>query len=104
MGVSLTHTGDKSNHIVTLHLPQMLYLWPFIAFFSFPLILPSALSLLHSLISVLQVLVSPSPIPKWPTVRKLLLTLTYTSIALTATLLIIHYNTIIHPFTLADNR
>ncbi|KAK1074498.1 glucosyltransferase [Friedmanniomyces endolithicus] len=32
--------GDKANHTATLHLPQMLYLWPFITFFSWPLLLP----------------------------------------------------------------
>ncbi|CAG7561585.1 unnamed protein product [Fusarium equiseti] len=32
--------GDKSNHVATIHLPQMLYIWPFFAFFSLPLLLP----------------------------------------------------------------
>jgi alpha-1,2-glucosyltransferase len=41
---SLTEVGDKSNHVATLHLTQMLYLWPFIAFFSFPLFLPTIIS------------------------------------------------------------
>ncbi|XP_044724046.1 DIE2/ALG10 family domain-containing protein [Hirsutella rhossiliensis] len=61
--------GDKSNHVATIHLAQMLYIWPFFAFFSLPLLLPIALLGI---------------------------------IALSG--LIVRYNTIIHPFTLADNR
>ena len=36
--------GDKSNHIATIHLTQMLYIWPFFAFFSAPLLISSVLS------------------------------------------------------------
>ncbi|TVY33336.1 Dol-P-Glc:Glc(2)Man(9)GlcNAc(2)-PP-Dol alpha-1,2-glucosyltransferase, partial [Lachnellula subtilissima] len=87
--------GDKSNHVATIHLPQLLYIWPFIAFFSFPLILPPALSLLSSTLS-------PSIPRAWKYTYAL--NAVYITSALVLTLGIIKYNTIIHPFTLADNR
>jgi hypothetical protein len=96
--------GDKSNHVATIHLPQLLYLWPFIAFFSWPLLLSPALSLLQYASETINYLIIPSPIPKLPTLRKLAFLAAYTAVALLATLLVIHFNTIIHPFTLADNR
>lgn len=68
------------------------------AFFSAPLIIPISISFLQSLASLLS-------IPLFPRlVRKYLLVSAYIAITLVATLLIIKYNTIIHPFTLADNR
>ncbi|TVY88273.1 Dol-P-Glc:Glc(2)Man(9)GlcNAc(2)-PP-Dol alpha-1,2-glucosyltransferase, partial [Lachnellula willkommii] len=84
--------GDKSNHVATIHLPQLLYIWPFITFFSAPLILPA-------LSSLLSATTSPSS-PAW----RYVLNAAYASAALVLTLGIIKYNTIIHPFTLADNR
>ncbi|KAL6923609.1 hypothetical protein ACHAP8_001349 [Fusarium lateritium] len=41
--------GDKSNHVATIHLPQMLYIWPFFAFFSLPLLIPYVLPLINVL-------------------------------------------------------
>ncbi|KAF2398978.1 hypothetical protein EJ06DRAFT_531286 [Trichodelitschia bisporula] len=82
--------GDKSNHVATIHLPQMLYLWPFMLFFSFPLIIPPFAS---RLIDAFRL---PAP-------RRLANTgifLACTGLALAA----VHWNTIVHPFTLADNR
>lgn len=67
----------------------MLYLWPYMLFFSWPII---AQSLLQGNISVCK---SWSEIP-----RKVLLLGTVTNAAMA----VIHYNTIVHPFTLADNR
>jgi len=87
--------GDKSNHVATIHLPQMLYIWPFIAFFSAPLILPPAVSFTLSLFT--------SSGPSKPTWRYVLAA-AYAAGALFVTLGIVKYNTIIHPFTLADNR
>jgi alpha-1,2-glucosyltransferase len=76
----------------------MLYIWPFITFFSAPLIAPISFSFLQNLISLLS-------IPLFPRLkRKYLLVSTYIFIALVTTLIIIKYNTIVHPFTLADNR
>ncbi|KFY62572.1 hypothetical protein V496_04512 [Pseudogymnoascus sp. VKM F-4515 (FW-2607)] len=78
--------GDKSNHVATLHLTQMLYLWPFIAFFSFPLFVPTIVSAFFS--------------PTLPRAS----TLTWAILAIALSLGIVHFNTLIHPFTLADNR
>lgn len=76
----------------------MLYIWPFIAFFSAPLIIPVALSLLQRSIKLLA-------LPLFPRlVWQYLLTTTYSALALAAALAIVKFNTIIHPFTLADNR
>lgn len=76
----------------------MLYIWPLVTFFSAPLIIPIGISFLRNLASLLL-------IPLFPRlVQKYLLISSYTAIALAATLLVIKYNTIIHPFTLADNR
>jgi alpha-1,2-glucosyltransferase len=63
----------------------MLYLWPFIAFFSFPLFLPTVVSAL-------------SPTLPRPS------TLAWSLFAVSLSLGVVHFNTLIHPFTLADNR
>ncbi|KAJ2970387.1 hypothetical protein NUW58_g9713 [Xylaria curta] len=84
--------GDKSNHVATLHLAQMLYIWPFFAFFSAPLFIPQFLkqflagfsNQVFSVRTAINALVSCG--------------------ALVVVLLIVRFNTIIHPFTLADNR
>ncbi|KAG4025292.1 hypothetical protein MFRU_061g00110 [Monilinia fructicola] len=95
--------GDKTNHVATIHLPQLLYLWPFIAFFSFPLLLPALFSSLSSIITntlhPTRLLTSPLHIQ-----LRTLTTLALTLASLLGSLIIIKYNTIIHPFTLADNR
>ncbi|EQL00149.1 glycosyltransferase family 59 protein [Ophiocordyceps sinensis CO18] len=49
--------GDKSNHVATLHLAQMLYIWPLFAFFSLPLFLPYVISV----VKVPKWTTSPSP-------------------------------------------
>ncbi|KAI1141999.1 glycosyltransferase family 59 protein [Hypoxylon sp. FL0543] len=111
--------GDKSNHVATLHLAQMLYIWPLFAFFSAPLLVPNLLAL------ALQPFTPPANAPLPPkspkaksdprqsTALKLFTLLgsshTTQSIilltaALVAAILIVRFNTIIHPFTLADNR
>ena len=90
--------------MASLNPVQMLYIWPYIAFFSFPVLLPS---LIPSLLSVLPTGISRSlPVPIRPsrststTIPRLVVLLP----TLAATLAIVHYNTVIHPFTLADNR
>jgi alpha-1,2-glucosyltransferase len=82
-------TGDKSNHIATIHLPQMLYLQPYILFFSFPLLIHSLISRQFSL-----------PTSLGQITRAIFVLGTATNLATLA----VHYNTIVHPFTLADNR
>ena len=62
----------------------MLYIWPFITFFSWPLLLPQVLDM-NSLRSRM-----PRPV-----------------IAITVMVImtsVVHFNTVVHPFTLADNR
>src|SRR5947207_10332567 len=69
----------------------MLYIWPFMMFFSFPLIYPY----------VLAAFLLPQ---RLRSVQKLLPRIHVILGALAIALVIIHYNTIIHPFMLADNR
>lgn len=104
--LSLTKTpGDKSNHVATIHLPQLLYLFVFIAFFSVPLLIPSIISFLRPLISLLTPSLASKPDISPPTpMWKIALTSTFILGSLLTTLLIIHFNTLVHPFTLADNR
>jgi alpha-1,2-glucosyltransferase len=93
-------------------LPQLLYFWAFIAFFSLPIILPSAVPTLLSLASQIIALLSGSsnaqqastPSSATQGNRRLVFTITHFCTALIVTVLIIKCNTIIHPFTLADNR
>ncbi|KAF7945157.1 hypothetical protein EAE96_009936 [Botrytis aclada] len=95
--------GDKSNHVATIHLSQLLYLWPFIAFFSFPLLIPALFSFLsNSIDNILH----PSKFLTSSLNTQLRTFMTFGLIlaSLLGFLAIIKYNTIIHPFTLADNR
>ncbi|KAK7741763.1 glucosyltransferase [Cytospora paraplurivora] len=100
--------GDKSNHIATIHLPQMLYIWPLFTFFSAPLMIPFIMLLFPLIFNTF----SQTQWQKWDLykIQKLYLSyiknvniLGYASL-IPAALAIIHLNTIIHPFTLADNR
>ncbi|KAK8202896.1 putative glucosyltransferase [Phyllosticta capitalensis] len=95
--------GDKSNHIATLHLPQMLYIWPYILFFSFPILAPSIIS---ALLSLLPATALPASIQSWasPGQRDLLPRVAVIAAWTLVAALVVHFNTIIHPFTLADNR
>ena len=80
-----------------MHLTQMLYIWPYFFFFSFPLLAPYLLNALipqNLLPPILQNGSQKHTLPRFainiPT--------------LAVMLAIVHYNTIVHPFTLADNR
>jgi alpha-1,2-glucosyltransferase len=97
--------GDKSNHIATIHFPQLLYLFAFIAFFSGPLLIPSIIYFLRPFVSLLvpslaSKSASSPPTPIW----KILSTGIFGLGLFFVILLMIHTNTLIHPFTLADNR
>lgn len=117
--------GDKSNHVATIHLAQMLYIWPFFAFFSLPLLIPSGLSFLNMLTSAFTT-ASPSaatanekekkkatkPLPA-PTgllgagialFRSKVIYPIYLAGTFVLSLGVVRFNTIVHPFTLADNR
>ncbi|OCK78057.1 glycosyltransferase family 59 protein [Lepidopterella palustris CBS 459.81] len=95
--------GDKSNHVATLHFPQMLYIWPYIMFFSFTLAVPLLLGPLVRML--LQGVVESSSEghlggsfnQKPP---RIILSAVFIALGSAA----VHYNTIVHPFTLADNR
>ncbi|KAK0715290.1 DIE2/ALG10 family-domain-containing protein [Lasiosphaeris hirsuta] len=116
--------GDKSNHVATIHLAQMLYIWPFFAFFSAPLLIPSFLSLLEA---PLRLVTKSAKIPSKPTLTQPLLKpeepekplipgitdllfvkriyyIPYILGTVLLSLAVVKFNTIIHPFTLADNR
>jgi alpha-1,2-glucosyltransferase len=90
---SLTISGDKSNHIATLHLPQMLYIWPYFAFFSFPILIPIAMAAAIKSRPVNLITI-------WNKAPRLWVI----SIFLIVSTIVVHFNTIIHPFSLADNR
>ena len=89
--------------MATIHLAQMLYIWPLITFFSFPLLIPQALK---PLISAYLAFQTPrngvrTTSPSW---TKHLSSAIFLVITTALSLAIVKYNTIIHPFTLADNR
>lgn len=77
----------------------MLYIWPYFAFFSWPLLVPP----------VLNVLLPQKLLPKYlnygfPEKQKRLPSVVTGLIVVPVMLAIVHFNTIVHPFTLADNR
>ncbi|PVI07788.1 glycosyltransferase family 59 protein [Periconia macrospinosa] len=94
--------GDKSAHTATLHLPQMLYFWPYVALFSTPLVVSSLLSHIASLLPAglsasLESLFDARAKKAFPS-------LVAASMFILPGLAMVHFNTIIHPYTLADNR
>ncbi|KAI1348204.1 DIE2/ALG10 family-domain-containing protein [Xylaria sp. FL0043] len=95
--------GDKSNHVATIHLAQLLYIWPFFAFFSVPLFIPY---LLNSVIASYQKLSSQIRQKSFEGLFSINLAVAVlvSCGALAISLLTVRFNTIIHPFTLADNR
>ncbi|KAM7207760.1 DIE2/ALG10 family domain containing protein [Naviculisporaceae sp. PSN 640] len=112
--------GDKSNHVATIHLAQMLYIWPFLAFFSAPLFLPIIVEFLLSPLKAISTLIAgklptsndtrpsgaKSPVLKITSLlsnKKVYYPL-YIILTVIVSLAIVKFNTIIHPFTLADNR
>lgn len=131
--------GDKSNHVATLHLAQMLYIWPLFAFFSAPLLIPTAASLFSRVLQTTLPGQNPgkplepstttatavskkaqpgrtnqeksgSQLQKSSALRntEFLCQNTFSALfvvgVIALSLAIVKYNTIIHPFTLADNR
>lgn len=80
----------------------MLYLWPYIAFFSAPLVIGPLLRAGVKPLStqVKTVLQDASLISRTPRAPDLLMA----SLFVVGAFLAVHFNTIIHPYTLADNR
>jgi alpha-1,2-glucosyltransferase len=99
----LTSVGDKSNHVATIHTPQMLYFWAYTAFFSIPVIFPPLLVPVFGYLPESRLksfckdnLLGPSNAAP----PRILSTVLFLALGLAS----VHYNTIVHPFTLADNR
>ncbi|KAJ5758736.1 Dol-P-Glc:Glc(2)Man(9)GlcNAc(2)-PP-Dol alpha-1-2-glucosyltransferase [Penicillium odoratum] len=91
--------GHKEFHTAGIHLAQMLYIWPYFAFFSWPLLI----------IPVANVILPKTFLPKYinygfPEKQRRLPKLVAVFFVLPIMLAIVHFNTIVHPFTLADNR
>ena len=90
--------------MASLHLTQMLYIWPYITFFSWPLVLWPLLQHFVATATGLTgfsypttVLGTPPQALRLPRMRAWAL---WTALAMA----VVRYNTIVHPFTLADNR
>ncbi|KAF4995818.1 hypothetical protein FGRMN_4880 [Fusarium graminum] len=151
--------GDKSNHVATIHLPQMLYIWPFFAFFSLPLLIPYALPFVNVILRLLSFTGSSTSVGESTSKKgtssafsfagsikssgsgkkasrsgpaqasiadasgsnraqlskalqivdfifgiKVIIWVVYILVTILVSVAIVRYNTIIHPFTLADNR
>ncbi|OTB00519.1 glycosyltransferase family 59 protein [Hypoxylon sp. CI-4A] len=107
--------GDKSNHVATLHLAQMLYIWPLFAFFSAPLFLLPLVTPSMYYMHYLRSLASPKKTSQHNQSAPLKLfhqlgsahaihSILVVVAALAVAALIVKSNTLIHPFTLADNR
>ncbi|CAO2658659.1 Nn.00g063820.m01.CDS01 [Neocucurbitaria sp. VM-36] len=101
-GAFVVWNGDKSAHTATIHLPQMLYFWPYMTFFSAPLIVGPLLQPFMPLLPKRfhtssnncingSINITPS-------------TLLVSIVIIVGSLFAVHFNTIIHPYTLADNR
>ncbi|KAL4762001.1 dolichyl-P-Glc:Glc(2)Man(9)GlcNAc(2)-PP-dolichol alpha-1,2- glucosyltransferase [Aspergillus foveolatus] len=91
--------GHKEFHTASLHLAQMLYIWPYFLFFSWPLLL----------VLMANIVLPKFMLPKFlnqgfPASRRGLPSLLTVLIILPIMLAVVHFNTIVHPFTLADNR
>ncbi|KAL4818941.1 tyrosyl-DNA phosphodiesterase-domain-containing protein [Aspergillus spinulosporus] len=91
--------GHKEFHTASLHLAQMLYIWPYFLFFSWPLLL----------VPMANIVLPKFMLPKFlnqglPASRRGLPSLLTVLIILPIMLAVVHFNTIVHPFILADNR
>ena len=95
--------GDKGNHVATLHLPQMLYIWPLFSFVSWPILYPYLATLPVVLFAKLPIIVSLESMlmfKRRPLLPRVWVVAAFVGLAAIA----VHFNTIVHPFTLADNR
>ncbi|KAL1885685.1 glucosyltransferase [Paecilomyces lecythidis] len=91
--------GHKEFHTASLHLPQMLYIWPYFVFFSWPILLLPMLNL------VLPNSFLPTCLDYgFPSRQRGLPSLLTVLGIIPIMLAVVHFNTIVHPFTLADNR
>jgi len=77
----------------------MLYIWPYISFFSFPLILPYIMGSASYYFPALKTLSGRAAL-HWSDIPRLWVLAGFTITGA----VVVYFNTIIHPFTLADNR
>ena len=92
--------GHKEFHTAGIHLAQMLYIWPYFAFFSWPLLVVPVINVLAPKKLNLPKYLNYGLLKKQKTGPRILAAL----MVVPAMLAIVHFNTIVHPFTLADNR
>lgn len=95
--------GDKSNHVPEIHTPQLLYLWPYLAFFSWPFTYQHLVRVPLTFIAKLPMLSDLEHFLMFKR-RALLPRYLVLGLFLAIALLAVRLNTIVHPFTLADNR
>lgn len=95
--------GDKSNHVPAIHTPQILYLWPFLVFFSWPFAYQHLIRVPLTLIARLPIV---SHLEHFLLFRRrnLLPRVLVLCFFVLFALIAVRFNTIVHPFTLADNR
>lgn len=86
--------GDKENHIASAHFTQMLYIWPYFLFFSWPVLYQSVVV---DIINMFRLPLQGLGVSRLSTALS-------TAAGITSMALVVRYNTIVHPFTLADNR
>ncbi|CAK7264699.1 glucosyltransferase [Sporothrix epigloea] len=116
--------GDKANHVATIHAAQLLYLWPLLAFFSAPLFVTHGLYYVGVAWTILaggsnankasdntDAEETRTEVASSAPLRLLNIVFVgktyypvYLFVVFNAMLAIVHWNTLIHPFTLADNR
>jgi alpha-1,2-glucosyltransferase len=80
----------------------MLYIWPYIAFFSAPLVLMPFVQVVTKILPnhIQKIYKNNFPLLRTSMFPDFLIS----SLFVIGSLLAVHYNTIIHPYTLADNR
>ncbi|KDN50252.1 hypothetical protein RSAG8_01588, partial [Rhizoctonia solani AG-8 WAC10335] len=84
--------GDKSNHVPTLHVPQLFYFVAFASLFGFPVLISTEGGIISLVGEVLRRMIGGT-------------SQFITSVASTGLIMIsVHWFTIQHPFLLADNR
>jgi alpha-1,2-glucosyltransferase len=91
--------GHKEFHTAGLHLSQMLYIWPYFMFFSWPILIFPVINLVLPS-SVILAFFDYGFTKKQKGLPKIWTAM----VILPIMLAVVHFNTIIHPFTLADNR
>lgn len=98
--INTSVAGHKEFHTAGIHLAQMLYIWPYFAFFSWPLLVLPAIN----------IILPKTILPKYINYglpekqRRLLPSVLSAGLVIPVMLVIVHCNTVVHPFTLADNR